>query len=271
MAPGFSATSYFQVFERYAEALREVGVAVLLFDFRGFGLSDGEPRYEINPWTQARDYLAAVEYVRRLDSVDSRRVGVWGVSLSAAIAATVAAADPEIAAVVLQVPAFGDVRSAPDSDGSLFRQIRSTVLDADLDSFDRTVEGPLPVVSASQLSSPSFVRPPSAFRWFIDSGGRFGTRWENHVTISRFTTPAPFDAQVCVPHIAAPTLMVIAEEEDMEGADADVARDVFRTASEPKQLLTVDGGHFGVLYRDSPEFELSASTQQRFLQEHLLG
>ncbi len=43
--------------------------------------------------------------------------------------------------------------------------------------------------------------------------------------------------------------MVVARED--EESDADVARDVFATASEPKQLLTVDGGHFGVLYPDT--------------------
>ena len=59
------------------------------------------------------------------------------------------------------------------------------------------------------------------------------------------------------------------DREDEE-SDADVARDVFATASEPKQLLTVEGGHFEVLYPNTAEFELSASTEQSFLQQHLV-
>ena len=269
MAPGFSVTSSFTVFERYARAVAEIGVAVLLFDYRGFGLSDGEPRCEVNPWNQARDYLAAVEFLRGLDRIDPDRVGLWGVSSSAAVVSAVAAVDPNIAAVVLLVPAFGDDLSPPDPDGARFEEISKTVLTANLDSFDRTVIGPLPVVSADQLNNPSLVVTLTAFRWFIESGGRFGTGWENQATFVRLATLAPFDAQACVPHIKAPTLMVIARED--EESDADVARAVYATASEPKQLLTVEGGHFQVLYPDTPEFELSASTQQSFLQQHLVA
>ena len=268
MAPGFSATSHSAVFERYATAIAAIGVAVFLFDYRGFGPSEGEPRHEINAWNQARDYRSAVEFLRSLDQVDRNRVGIWGVSSSTAVASVVAAADPTIAAVVLLVPAFGEELSPPDPDGTVFNRIGETVLNADLDSLDRTVVGPLPVVSADQLHSPSLVETLTAFRWFIESGGSFGTGWKNQATLARLTTPAPFDAQVCIPHISAPILMVVARED--EESDADVARDVFATASEPKQLLTVDGGHFGVLYPDTREYELSASTQQSFLQEHLV-
>ena len=268
MAPGFSATSHFAVFERYARAIAAIGVAVFLFDYRGFGPSEGEPRHEINAWNQARDYRSAVEFLRSLDQVDRNRVGIWGVSSSTAVASVVAAADPTIAAVVLLVPAFGEELSPPDPDGTVFNKIGETVLNTDLDSLDRTVVGPLPVVSADQLHSPSLVQTLTAFRWFIESGGSFGTGWKNQATHARLETPAPFDAQVCIPHISAPILMVVARED--EESDADVARDVFATASEPKQLLTVDGGHFGVLYPDTREYELSASTQQSFLQEHLV-
>jgi pimeloyl-ACP methyl ester carboxylesterase len=268
MAPGFSATSHFAVFERYARAIAAIGVAVFLFDYRGFGPSEGEPRHEINAWNQARDYRSAVEFLRSLDQVDRNRVGIWGVSSSTAVASVVAATNPTIAAVVLLVPAFGEELSPPDPDGTVFKTIKETVLNADLDSLDRTVVGPLPVVSADQLHSPSLVETLTAFRWFIESGGSFGTGWKNQATFARLTTPAPFDAQVCIPHISAPILMVVARED--EESDADVARDVFATASEPKQLLTVDGGHFGVLYPDTREYELSASTQQSFLQEHLV-
>lgn len=267
MAPGFSATSRFAMFERYAEAIAEIGVTVLLFDYRGFGRSDGEPRREINGWNQARDMRAALTFLRGLDSIDSSRVGIWGVSSGAAVAAVVAATEPSIAAVIMLVPGFGNEHSPPDPNGATFRSIEETVLTADLTTYDRTTVGPLPVVSSDQLNNPSLVETLSAYRWFIESGGRFGTSWENQATIARLSTPGPFDAQVCVPHITAPTLMVIAHED--EESDADVARAVFASANDPKQLLNVNGGHFGVLYPDTPEFQLSVSTQQAFLEKHL--
>lgn len=267
MAPGFSVTCGFPVFERYASAIAEAGVTSLLFDYRGFGRSDGEPRQEINPWHQVRDYGAAVEFLRNRDRVDRDRVGVWGVSTSTAIAAVAAAVDPTVAAVVLQVPSVGDELSPPDPDRAVFDAIMETALNADLSSFDREVIGPLPVVSTDQVHSPSFVQSLTAFRWFIENGGRFGTGWSNQATFVRLATPAPFDVQACIPHITAPILMVVAHED--EENDAELSRRVFATAGEPKQLVGVGGGHFGVLYPDTPEFELSAHAQQKFLRRHL--
>ena len=270
MAPGFTATSHFAVFESYARGIAKIGVAVLLIDMRGFGSSDGEPRYQINPWAQARDYRAAIDFLRATDGVDPNRVGVWGVSLSAAIASVVAATDNGVAAAVLLVPAFGDEMSPLDPAGAGFESIRTIVVDADLGSFDRTTSDPLPVVSPTQMSAPSLLESLTAYHWFINSGARFGTEWANQATIARLDTPTPFDAQACVPHIAAPTLMLIAEQDEMEGADADVAREVFAQAPQNKEQVAVEGGHFGILYNNSTDFERSLAVQQRFLQEHLL-
>ena len=38
------------------EVFQQAGMAVLLYDHRNFGLSDGVPRQEINKWVQARGY-----------------------------------------------------------------------------------------------------------------------------------------------------------------------------------------------------------------------
>lgn len=37
------------------------------------------------------------------------------------------------------------------------------------------------------------------------------------------------------------------------------------------EQLRALGGHCDLLYRDTPEFDLSAATQQQFLREHLIS
>ena len=54
MAHGFSATINGMVADHFAEPFYDSGFAVLLYDHRNFGISDGEPRQEINKWIQAR-------------------------------------------------------------------------------------------------------------------------------------------------------------------------------------------------------------------------
>ncbi len=59
MAHGFSATRHMTA-DKYAEVFHAAGLAVLLYDHRGFGDSGGEPRLQINPWIRARGYRDAI-------------------------------------------------------------------------------------------------------------------------------------------------------------------------------------------------------------------
>ncbi len=59
MAHGYSATINGMVADNFAEKFCEAGFAVLLYDHRNFGMSDGEPRQQINIWLQARGYRDA--------------------------------------------------------------------------------------------------------------------------------------------------------------------------------------------------------------------
>ncbi len=269
MIHGFSATATGMGADCLAERFADAGVAALVIDPLTFGMSDGEPRRQIDRWQQARDYMAAITYLTAHEAVDAERVAVWGDSLSGGIALVVAAVDSRVAAVAVQVPGLGDELSPSDSDGSRFRAIRDIVLDSDLSSFGRTLEGPMPVVSPDQQSLPSHLKPITAFRWFLTYGALHGTKWENEATWVEVDTPTPFDAQLCAPHISVPTVMVIAEEDEMPGADVSVARAVYDSLPGPKELAVVGGGHFGLLYLDSHDHELAASAQVAFLGRHL--
>jgi pimeloyl-ACP methyl ester carboxylesterase len=270
MIHGFSATATGMVADRYAERFAEAGVAALLLDPRGFGRSDGEPRHQINPWEQGRDYLAGIDFLAHHPDVDAARIGVWGDSLSGRVALVVAAVDDRVAAVVVQVPACGPSMTAPDPDGLRYSAIRQTLLNADLSEMERSVEGPLPVVSPDQLSMPSLLEPITAYRWFLTYGARYGTGWQNRATVAVLDTPEPFDAQPCMAHVSAPLLMVVAEHDEMPGANADVARAAFELAPEPKELFGIGGGHFGLLYEDEPAFETSVRAQVDFLTRYLV-
>ena len=127
MAHGFSATRQ-MVADRYAEVLHAAGLAVLLYDHRGFGASGGEPRQQINPWIQARGYRDAMSYASDLDGVDPSRVALWGDSLSGGVALAVAGVDARVAALAIQVPAIGAELPPADPDSSLYRAFRETLL-----------------------------------------------------------------------------------------------------------------------------------------------
>ena len=101
MAHGFGGTKDSGLLP-FAEAMAEAGLEVVLFDYRGFGESTGEPRQLAWPPRHRDDYRAAVEFARGLDGVDPERIVLWGTSWSGGHVVYVAAGDPRIAAVISQ-------------------------------------------------------------------------------------------------------------------------------------------------------------------------
>lgn len=90
--------------DRIAERFAAAGMAVLVFDYRHFGTSAGEPRGLIDVRKQRRDYLAAIAHVRSLDNVDQARIALWGDSFSGGHVLVTVGREPGIAAAVIQNP-----------------------------------------------------------------------------------------------------------------------------------------------------------------------
>ena len=63
--------------------------------------------------------------------------------------------------------------------------------------------------------------------------------------------------------------MIIAIEDEMPGANSEVARMVFGRAPEPKEKIDIGGGHFGLLYYPSELFEQASHAQQELLIRYL--
>ncbi|RME42465.1 MAG: hypothetical protein D6791_17690 [Chloroflexi bacterium] len=189
--------------------------------------------------------------------------------MSTAEVIAVGAIDPRVKAVVAQVPACGDEPPPPDPDGELFASIRDMLLRGEVSSLPQRTTDPLPIVSSDQRGTPSWLTPLTAFRWFIEYGGRYGTKWENWATLAAPEAAPLFHPALCAPHITAPLLMVVAREDEMPGASSHIARAVFQLAPEPKELVEIDGGHFGLLYYPGALFEQAGQAQQAFLKRYL--
>lgn len=90
--------------EPFAELFADQGLAVLLFDYRGFGESEGTPRQLISPRRHVEDYHAAVTWARGQKDINSDKIALWGSSFSGGHSIVAAAHDPKIAAISVQVP-----------------------------------------------------------------------------------------------------------------------------------------------------------------------
>ena len=104
MAHGYGATRDSGL-EPFAERFAAAGLDALLFDYRNFGASPGEPRQLVSWRRHRRDYRAALACARGLPGVDPDRVVLWGSSYAGGHVIAVAADEPDVAAVISQVPA----------------------------------------------------------------------------------------------------------------------------------------------------------------------
>ena len=96
---------------QYAERFADAGVSALVFTYRHFGDSGGEPRQLLDIGRQLEDWAAALAYARSLDGVDAGRVAVWGSSFAGGHVIEVAARDGGVAAAVSQCPFTDGVAS----------------------------------------------------------------------------------------------------------------------------------------------------------------
>lgn len=102
MGHGFGGTK--DMLERYAVRYRKAGYAVLTFDYRHFGESEGQPRQLFLIRYQLEDYEGAIKYVRSRKEIDPAKVVLWGTSASGGYGIVTAAKDKYIAGVIAQCP-----------------------------------------------------------------------------------------------------------------------------------------------------------------------
>ena len=110
MAHGLGAVKALGL-DAFAERFRNAGYACLVFDYRHFGGSSGEPRELLAIDRQLEDWRAAVAFARCLPECDADRVILWGTSFAGGHVTITAADDPRIAAAIAQNP-FTDGRAS---------------------------------------------------------------------------------------------------------------------------------------------------------------
>jgi dienelactone hydrolase len=103
LAHGFTGTRDMQL-DRAGERLADAGYAALVFDYRHFGDSDGEPRQLLDIKRQYEDWDAAIEYARGIEGIDRNRLVLWGTSFTGGHVVEAAARHSDVAAAIAQVP-----------------------------------------------------------------------------------------------------------------------------------------------------------------------
>ena len=88
----------------FAERFAKGGFAAVVFDYRHWGGSTGQPRQFLSVHRQLEDYRTALAWARAQDAFDATQIFVWGTSFAGMHIVELAASEPALAGAIAQCP-----------------------------------------------------------------------------------------------------------------------------------------------------------------------
>jgi uncharacterized protein len=262
MAHGFAGVKEHGL-ERFARFFADAGFVVLVHDHRGFGASDGSPRYDIDPWVQIADWRRAISFLEAQPNVDPQRIGLWGSSYAGGHAIVLGATDRRLHAVVAQVPTISGYeqslrRVAPDQQAA----VEAAFIDDERRQFRGEPPATQAVVSADP-ATPAAYRAPDAVAFYNQPAPK-GV-WHNVMTVRSSRAARMYEPGTWISRVSpTPLLMIVGLNDTITLSDLALAG--YQRALQPKKLVTIPGGHFDP-YTD--QFDKAAGAARDWFIEHL--
>ena len=263
MAHGFGALAIWLT--DVAVDLAQAGFAVLLFDHRNFGESDGEPRYGFDTLLQIRGYRDAITFLEKQTGIDKQKIAAWGESASSLVVQFIGVFDDRVRAVIARTPVCGNSTTKFDESPEKFEWLRHNWSSLDLSTlpvrelavrFCRLHEGEGPVI----------VEGGAAVSYATRVRKKYATEWSNQVYVLQRKLEAQFNEQrLPAKYLKVPTLFVIATDDEVPLCELATNRKCFDLIEAPKDLLEITGGHFGLINHDSEPYRQAVSADITFL------
>jgi len=263
MAHGFAGVKEHGL-ERFARFFADAGFVVLVHDHRGFGASDGSPRFDVDPWAQIADWRRAISFLEGQPDVDAERIGLWGSSYAGGHAIVLGATDRRLRAVVAQVPTISGYQQSlrrvpPDQVADL----QTKFIEDDRAQF-RGGSPALQAVVSSDPAVPAAYRSPDAIAFYTQPTMPDNV-WHNSMTVRSSRAARMYEPGIWIDRVSpTPLLMVVGLQDTVTVTDLALA--AYERALEPKKLVTISGGHFDPY---QGRFDRAAGAARDWFTQHL--
>ena len=267
-ANGFSGTMDW-ILPKFAEHFVQAGFAVLIFDYRFLGESEGEPRQLISLKKQRTDLRNALKWVRSQEKIDKKKIALWGTSLGGSHVIDVAANDAEIAVVIGNMPAIDAIKGANVKKkaeaanvskwgiiSATFRLLGAAIVDVIKNGLGLQ---PRYLKVYGKAGKAFFTDPALAHRFEKVEAG--SSTWKNKVA-ARFLLNPPRYKEGTIERIKAPIFVVISTQ-DIELNPA-FLKEKFSKAADV-EIKEYDYGHFDLYHGEA--FKQVAADQVNFMKK----
>lgn len=265
MGHGFGATRDAGLLP-FAERFAAAGVDVLVFDYRGFGTSEGTPRQDVDHRRHREDYHAAIAAARAHDGVDPDRIVLWGSSYSGGHVVVVAAQDQRVAGLISQGAAMDGLAALlgvreTGGNGKTAALTAAGLRDA-ARALTRRTPFLVPIVGAED--SAAVISAPGA-----ETGYQaiMGPTFRNEMCARGILRIALNRPVRYAGRVTCPAFVVIAEQDNI--APVSAVHAVVATLGDRAETLSFDCGHFDIYLGEI--FEESVTRQVAFLRRVLAG
>jgi uncharacterized protein len=260
MAHGLGAVRTMRL-DAYAERFSAAGYACLVFDYRNFGDSEGEPRQLLDVRMQLADWTAAVAYARTVGGIDPDRIAVWGTSFGGGHAIATAARLPGIAAAVAQCPFTDAVASFRAMNPVTAARITALAVRDVIGA--RAGKPPLMIPTAGKPGELALMTAPDAYAGYLRLVPE-GVPLRNEVAARIGVKLIAYSPGRSAKKIACPILFCVCETDSVAPAGATLRY----AAKAPRgEVKVYPEGHFAIYVGDA--FERVVADQIAFLDKHL--
>ncbi|WP_156687607.1 alpha/beta hydrolase [Mycobacterium sp. Marseille-P9652] len=262
MAHGLGAVRTMRL-DAYAERFSAAGYACLVFDYRNFGDSGGQPRQLLDVGMQLADWAAAVSYARTLDAVDPDRIGLWGTSFGGGHVIATAARVPGIAAAVAQCPftdGVASLRAIPPLTAARIteRAVRDIVGAA-------TGRTPVMIPTAGRPGEVALMTAPDAYDGYLRLVPP-GVQVPNEVAARIGLKVLTYRPGRLTAKVPCPILFCVCETDSVAPATPTLR---YAAKAPHGEVRMYPEGHFAIYVGDA--FERVVADQLTFLDRHLKG
>ena len=267
IAHGLAGTADAGLLE-YGEGFAAAGFHALVFDYRGFGRSEGEPRQHVSLPDQRQDWRAAIAFLRQHDAVDADLIGLFGLSFSGGHVLYLGHEDSRICAVVAQVPTVDAHMSAQlgfYQRGAASNQALMQLIKRDLKASFLGGEHSWVAVAPEGDNEPTVLAAKEAEIY----PKLAGETWQNKMTVRSFITGKleRNNAIELSDTLRTPVLVQMGVEDEVVSNEAIVT---FARRCGPLVTLTrYPGGHFSMLH--APLQQQAITEAANYLTKQILG
>jgi fermentation-respiration switch protein FrsA (DUF1100 family) len=226
----------------YAQRFAQAGFAALIFDYRYWGESSGEPRYHVAPMEQREDISNAVSFLAAQPEVDPDRVGGWGISMGGGHMLFLAAWEPRFKAVVAVSTGIGRPREGePLAREQAQVRYQELLAASQVEHASRLTANITTLQAWCPEPADGCALPvKEAYDWYEQAKRSFAPTFENKLSSTSFQNMLSDDVGFAI-HLAKAPILILHPDRDVVPVDNVLF--YYKRAAEPKRLVVLSGLH----------------------------